>query len=100
MAHFYFHQHLRFSKRSRAIIDKLMVVAAVLHPLMTLPQVIKIYSTQSAKDLSLLTWVMYFMLGLIFLLYALAHKIKPLIVTQVLWGLMDGAIFIGILLYG
>ena len=100
MAHFFFHQHMRFSKRSKTIIDKLMFGAAVLHPLMTLPQVVKIYSTQSAKDLSLLTWVMYSLLGAIFFLYAVAHKIKPLILTQVLWTVMDGVIIIGILLYG
>lgn len=100
MAHFHFHKYLRFSKRSKALIDKSMIVVAILHPLMTLPQVIKIYSTQSAKDLSLLTWVMYVIFGVIFLLYAVAHRIKPLILTQVLWAFMDGAILIGILLYG
>lgn len=99
MSNFYFHKY-RFNKREITTIDKLMTVAAVLHPLMTLPQIVKIYSTQSAHDISLFTWAMYCVLGVIFFLYAVAHNIKPLIVTQVLWALVDGAIIIGILLYG
>jgi VIT1/CCC1 family predicted Fe2+/Mn2+ transporter len=38
-------------------------------------------------------------LGIVFLAYGLLHKIKPMIVTQVLWFVLDAAILTGVVLY-
>lgn len=38
-------------------------------------------------------------MAVVFLAYALVHKIKPLIVTQVLWFIVDAVIVLGIFLY-
>lgn len=76
-----------------------MSVAAVLHPLTAVPQVVKIYTLKQASEFSLLTWATFVAIGVIFLAYAIAHKLKPLILTQVLWFIMDGLILLGIFLY-
>jgi MtN3 and saliva related transmembrane protein len=76
-----------------------MSVAAVIHPLTATPQVIKIYQTQSAEGVSLMTWVLFMALGVVFLAYGIVHRIKPFIVTQVLWFIIDLLIVIGIFLY-
>ena len=77
-----------------------MSVAAIAHPLMAVPQIIEVYSTQNVAGISLLTWVGWLVLGLIFLAYGIAHKLKPYIFMQILWLTVDSLMIIGILIYG
>lgn len=96
------HHLLKFlaQKQNRTAIDSLMSVAAVVHPLMAVPQVIQIYVTEQVAGLSLFTWVAWFALGLIFLTYGLAHRLRPYILMQVLWIIVDALVIAGILIYG
>jgi uncharacterized protein with PQ loop repeat len=87
------------TKRQVTQIDRLMNFAAVVHPLTAIPQVYSIYSTHDVGGISLLTWFGFMALGLIFLLYGLVHWIKPLILTQVLWFIVDFLVVIGVLVY-
>lgn len=80
-------------------IDLLMNIACVVHPLLAIPQVYETYSTQNVEGVSLVTWFGFMALGLIFLAYGIAHKIKPFIVTQILWFTIDFLIVLGVLLY-
>ena len=94
----YLYKHLAHKKEVKTI-DHLMSVAAIIHPMTAIPQVYQIYSTQDVSGVSLWTWLGFMTLGLIFLAYGLVHKIKPFIVTQVLWFIVDFLVVIGILLY-
>jgi uncharacterized protein with PQ loop repeat len=76
-----------------------MSVAAIVHPMMGVPQVYQIYSTQDVAGISLFTWFGFMTLGLVFLLYGIVHRIRPLIVTQILWFIVDSLVVFGILLY-
>lgn len=82
------------------IIGWAMYVAAFIMPLTNLPQIIQLYQTQVATGLSLQTWVMYLVFGLIPLLYAINNNIKPLIITNVLWTLINIVMIVGILRFG
>src|SRR6266581_4265390 len=93
------HKHLSKEKQI-ILINRLMGVAAVIHPLTAVPQVYKIYDTHNATGVSILTWLGFMTLGLIFLAYGIVHKIKPLIVTQVLWYIVDFLVVLGVLMYG
>lgn len=81
------------------IIDRLMLVASTLHPLSALPQVYSIYSQQSAVGVSLITWLGFMIIGLVFLAYGIVHKLTPFILNQVIWFAVDFAVVIGILLF-
>lgn len=95
------HHLLKFlsKKQNRTKIDALMSVAAIAHPLMALPQVVLIYSTKQVAGLSLFMWVAWLVLGLVFLAYGLAHRLKPYILMQVLWVVIDLLVISGILMY-
>lgn len=93
-----FHLYKHLSKKI-SIIDHLMSATAVVHPLTASPQVYQIYTTHDVSGVSLLTWLGFMALGLIFLAYGLVHKIKPLIITQILWFIMDFLVVYGTLLY-
>jgi hypothetical protein len=62
--------------------------------------VYKIYSTQQAGDLSMFMWVAWLALGMVFLAYGLAHRLKPYILMQILWVVIDVLVISGILIYG
>lgn len=92
-------QKNKYSKKTIALIDSLMGVVAVIHPLTATPQVYEIYSTQNVTGVSLLTWFGFMLLGFVFLAYGIVHNLKPIILTQTLWFAVDFAIVIGVLLY-
>ena len=74
-------------------------VVAVLQPAVILPQIVQIYTNQSAADVSLTTWVCLLILNILNLLYGIEFKIKPLIVGNSLWIAADIAVVAGILIY-
>jgi uncharacterized protein with PQ loop repeat len=95
---YHLHKYLH-KKKEIAFVDRLMSAAAVIHPLTATPQVYSIYSTHNVSGVSLWTWLGFMTLGLIFLAYGILHKIKPFIVTQVLWFIVDFLIVTGVVLY-
>ena len=79
--------------------DKAIFVIGVIGPLMTLPQLLKIWIQESAEGVSLLSWGSYIFTSSFWLVYALMHKEKPLIITYSLWIVIEIFIVIGIVLY-
>ncbi len=80
-------------------IETFALIAGIIQPLITLPQIIAIYKNQSAQDVSLLTWLGYLFFGIIFLIYGLAFILKPIWIGQIIWVTMQAITVVGILLY-
>jgi len=78
---------------------RLTLIASVVQPLTTIPQVIKVYSSHDVSGLSLFTWLGYALIGLVFLAYGLKYNLKPIIITQIIWFILQMSIVIGILVY-
>lgn len=81
-------------------IEHFALVTGILQPLITLPQIIQIHSSQSAKDVSLLTWLWYLALVIVFLIYGLGFNLRPVWIGQIIWVTMQAIIVTGILMYG
>jgi uncharacterized protein with PQ loop repeat len=96
-----FHQ-LRHKKPTptQRTIDNAMGVVSIIQPLTALPQAIDIYKTHDVSGVSLATWLGFMAIGVVFLAYGISHRIKPFIVNQILWFILDFSIVIGILIYG
>lgn len=86
-------------KKYKKRIENFALAAGVIQPLITVPQIITIYGNQSAQDVSLLTWIGYLLFGVIFLVYGLAFKLKPIWVGQIIWVIMQLIVVAGIVLY-
>lgn len=82
------------------LLDKLVLMCAVIGPLVDLPQLFKIYMDKSAKDVSLLTWFFFSLFAIPWLIYGIVHKEKPIIISYSLWILIDSVIVVGIIIYG
>jgi uncharacterized protein with PQ loop repeat len=80
-------------------LDKLTFVVGVIGPFTVLPQIYSIYSTKSAAGVSAVTWALIFVVTFPWILYGMAHKEKNIIVSFILWEVVNLAVVIGVLLY-
>ena len=86
-------------KKYNRRIENFALLAGIIQPLITLPQIIAIYGNQSAKDVSLLTWMGYLLFGIVFLIYGIVFNLRPIWIGQIIWVTMEIIMVIGILLY-
>ena len=104
-----FHIHARkhakklepFPARSRFVrtMDYIMYAVALIAPLVLLPQVYIIYANKSVEGLFLPTWYISAAFNILWILYAIAHRATPIIVTNTLFFVLNTSATIGILLY-
>jgi len=85
---------------AKLLIDKLVYAARIAAPILTVPQVLKIWIGKSAAGVSALTWGTYTITAVIWLAYGIAHKNKPIIISYGLWIVLELLIVIGTILYG
>ena len=81
-------------------LDKLTFIVGVIGPFTVLPQIYSIFSTKSAAGVSLTTWALIFIVTFPWILYGVAHKEKNIIVSFILWEVVNLAVVVGVLLYG
>lgn len=98
------HHHRKIRKtlshRYRSLADDIIYSAGVLGPVLTIPQVLKIYVEQNAAGLSLISWISYLFTAAFWIFYGIIHKEKPIIFTYVVWFILQLIIVIGIFIYG
>lgn len=87
------------TKKEKKFIDKAAYFVGIMFPIFTIPQVYQLYTSKEATGISLLTWVAYSVLTVMFLIYALVDKIKPLIIAELVWIFIDVLMVIGIIIY-
>lgn len=88
------------SEDLKRFVDRIILAVAVISPLMTLPQVFKIWYYQSAAGVSLITWASYLIFAVVWFSYGIFHKNKPIIVSSFLWFIVKLMVVIGIVRYG
>lgn len=88
------------SNKWKDLMDKLIYIVALIGPLITIPQIIKIWVEKNAGGVSMITWSAYLIGGMFWLTYGIMHKEKPIILTNILWILMDVMVIIGVYVYG
>lgn len=81
-------------------LDKLTFVIGIIGPFTVVPQIYNIFSTKSAAGVSAATWALIFAVTFPWVLYGIAHKEKSIIVSFILWEIMNATVVIGVLLYG
>lgn len=74
-------------RRLVKLLDKVLLVVAIVAPLTTLPQIIQIFQTHDSSNISGITWGLYAFFNLFWLVYGIVHKEKPIIITYILWFL-------------
>lgn len=88
------------SNRLIRFVDGVMYVMGIIGPLVSIPQLIEIYIRQNAEGISVSTWLGYVFLTALWLVYGIVHRERPIILTQVLWLIVNILVVIGAILYG
>src|SRR5687767_1051575 len=92
------HKHLHHKKKKDAL-DYLVYFFMIATPLFELPQAIAIYTAKSAENVSLITWVFFFMASIVWIGYGWRNKLVPVMVTYSLYFVMEAIIIFGIVKY-
>lgn len=93
-----FHPHHKI--KNTGIVDTLALLVGIVQPLATIPQIYLIYSTQNATGVSLFMWTCYNVGSVILLMYGLKHKLKPIIVAQILWLVVQTPMMVAVFIFG
>jgi MtN3 and saliva related transmembrane protein len=82
--------------------EKVMSVIGPIAPLLTIPQIIKIFFTHThhTAGVSLLTWLSYTIFSAFWLMYGIAKKSKAIILTNLLFVIADATVVAGVLIWG
>lgn len=81
------------------LFDRVLLTIAVIGPLTALPQVWNVYANHAVAGLSLTSWSLWAFFNLFWVMYGFVHKEKPIVITYILWFIMNLSVAIGILLY-
>lgn len=84
------------NKQAKRLVSYMMYGVAVVMPLSNYPQISKLYSTHVTSGLSIETWFMYLFFGFIPLAYAILNNIRPLVISNVLWTIVNLMMIYGI----
>lgn len=85
---------------NKKIIGTSMLFVGVIMPLTQIPQIVTLYTTKVTTGISLETWIMYFFLCLIPIAYGVVYKLPPLIISNILWTIVNVVVIAGILKFG
>jgi len=83
----------------KRIIDKAIYGIALFGPIVSIPQILKIYLYQNAAGVSLFTWAGYLIGSIFWILYGTLHNEKPIVFSSILWVIIEILILIGIIIY-
>jgi uncharacterized protein with PQ loop repeat len=81
-------------------LDKIILAIAVIGPALTIPQIFRIFYYQNATGVSIITWSLYVLFDIPWIVYGVIHKEKPIIIAYAFWVLTGLIVVLGILMYG
>ncbi len=88
-----------YNMKSHKVIDRWALIIGTIQPLMTLPQILLVYSSHNASQISIVTWVAYDVASIVLLIYGLKHRLLPIIVAQILWLIVQSVLVIATLIF-
>jgi uncharacterized protein with PQ loop repeat len=79
--------------------DKLIYAGGLLAPIVTIPQLYKIWIEKNAAGVSVISWSAFLIAAIFWITYGVAHKTKPIIFVYSILAIIEILIIIGTLLY-
>lgn len=93
------HLHMKKLSKKRSM-DKIIYVVALIWPILTLPQIWRVWVYKNPSGLSLFTWWAYVLSAILWIVYGIVHKEKVIIFSNILWVIVNLAVLIGTIIYG
>ena len=86
-------------KKERTNIDRAMLLVGTIGPFASIPQLLTIYKDKQVIGISVLSWVFYLICNSLALTYGIVHKLRPLVIANSLWVIIDTSTIVGCLMY-
>lgn len=86
-------------KVQRDPFDLVVYAFGILTPLFELPQLWDIYSNRSAENVSLITWAFFLIDNLVWIIYGIRKREWPVLITSVIYEIIEVIIVVGIVMY-
>ena len=83
----------------KRLVDKFIYVVGILGPIMTVPQIMKVWIERNAAGISVTTWLAYTIMSFFWIIYGIIHKEKPIIVSSGLLFITNLLVVVGTLVY-
>ncbi len=92
----------RYPSRDKVkkFVDGLICLVGILGPILTIPQLTKIWIEKNASGVSLISWSAYLIFAVVWLVYGVVHREKTIVSMYTIWIFIDALIVAGIVLYG
>lgn len=87
------------NKAHKYIIDRVVLFTGLIGPIASVPQAIEIFSLQDAQGVSLVTWAFFILTNASLLVYSFVHRLPSLIISNILWVIIEVVVVVGILMY-
>lgn len=84
----------------KRLLDRVVLAAGVIGPALSLPQIIIIYTNKDASDISAVSWFGWAGLNIVWILYGIAHREPPIVMTYLFWFVINLTVAFGAVLYG
>jgi len=94
------HEPYPHPDKLKRFFDKVIYFVVILGPIMNLPQLFKIWIYQNATGVSLVSWIGFTIFSIIWLIYGILHKEKPIIFMNLFLMVIQAFIALGTFLYG
>ena len=78
-------------------LEKVLRVLSVVTMLMTIPQVVSVWSEGGASGVSAATWLTYLVSAVLWLIYGIQKRDKTIYLACIGWIVLDAAIVVGVL---
>ena len=86
-------------EKKKRIADRMVFIAGILTPIMTLPQVYDIWINGNAGGISITAWSYYAIASAVWLWYGILHKEKALIILNGSMLILNGLVALGAVLF-
>ena len=91
--------HRLWDKKNEDAFEYVIYFFTFATPLFEIPQAYIIYVNHDAQDVSIYSWGFFLIDNFVWIVYALRHKLKPLLITSILYFIIEMIIVIGIMKY-
>jgi uncharacterized protein with PQ loop repeat len=90
--------HKNKISKTHKLLDQVIYVFALIGPIMTVPQIAKIWIERTNQGVSILTWGSYLLIDFIWFYYGIVHRDKAIIFAYTLWIIVNSMVVVGLLM--
>jgi len=95
-----FKKFVKYIHKEKKTVSKLAYVMIIVGLILAVPQVYEIYATKDATGVSIITWAGWIVSGFFWIIYGIAIRQAPIVISAFLKIILNGMIVYGIILYG